>query len=552
MRTITIILSIIILISFLSCIKTENPSLAITNVTIIDATGAPPKTDMTVLIANNRIIKIGKADKIKVPDDVQIIKASGKFLIPGLWDMHVHWYNKKYLPLFIANGVTGIRHMWGIPDHFQWRKEIAEGKLLGPRMEIASPPLDGPNPIWPYSIPISNAEEARATVRRLKAKGYDFIKVIHLIPREAFFALAEECKKLGIPFAGHVPITVNFAEAVEAGLKSNEHLICILLCCSTQEEKFKKELKDAICYPRRKLYLETFSQEKADILFHKIAQYNCWQCPTLTLCRSAAYRVDEEFRDDPRIKYIPQDIKYTWNLPSTISSVSFWTKKTYQKLLELIGAMRKVGVRFLAGTDVINPYCFPGFSLHDELDLLVQGGLTPMEALQAATLNAAEYLERLDSLGTIEQGKIADLVLLEADPLEDIRNTQKISSVVFNGTLYDKASLQKMLAKIEKLASRKSIGQTLFQIIEQKNVQTAIQQYHELKENQTDQYSFDVNELDLLGYQLLKLEKIKDAIEIFKLNVEVYPEDSYVYDSLGETYMINGDKELSIITMKSH
>jgi len=468
MKTKIIILCFIISMSFSSYAETEHADLAIINVTIIDATGTPAQTEMTVLVTDKRIVKISKSKKIKVADDVQIIEGSGKFLIPGLWDMHVHWYKKDYLSLFIANGVTGFRVMWGKPEHLQWRKEQAEGKLLCPRLEIGSPIIDGPNPMWPDSITISNTEEAREEVRRLKHEGYDFIKALNLLPKEAFFAIAEECEQFGIPFAGHLPFAATAAEAVKAGIKSNEHMWGILLSCSTKEEEFRDKLIQAInanrpwkmmmpmWFIQRGQYLETFDQKKADELFLLLAEHNCWQCPTLTVNRSMAYFFKEDFRDDPRLKYMPTDITDTWNPPSKFPPfIPVVFEKTYQKYLELIVPMHKAGVRFLAGTDVLNPFCFPGFSLHDELDLLVQSGLTPMEALQTATRNAAEYLGRLDSLGTIEESKMADLVLLEADPLEDIRNTQKINAVMFDGKVFEKTELQKMLQDIETLANTK-------------------------------------------------------------------------------------------------
>jgi len=468
MKTIQFMFTIISFIAFISCATIVKADLAITNVTIIDATGAPAQSGMTVLITNNRIVKIGKAQELKVADEVQLIDGSGKYLIPGLWDMHTHWYKKEYLPLFFANGVTGIRVMWGAPEHLQWRKESAEGKLLCPRMEIGTPIIDGPNPMWPGSIAISNAEEAQAAVHRFKDEGYDFIKVLNNLPREAFLAIAEECEKLEIPFAGHFPFTLSSAEAVETGLKSNEHLISILRFCSTQEEEFQEELTKLIAektpwmqmmptwFGQRGQYLETFDQKKADLLFKQLAKHKSWQCPTLTCNRSMANLNNEDFKNDPRLRYMPPDISASWTKPKPIPPfITVILEKTFQKYLELIEPMNKAGIRFLAGTDVFNPFCFPGFSLHDELDLLVQSGLTPMEALQAATHNAAEYLGRLDSLGTIEEGKMADLVLLEANPLADIRNTQRINALVFDGKLFEKTDLQKMLQDIETLANIK-------------------------------------------------------------------------------------------------
>jgi len=208
--------------------STKSTTLAITHVTVIDATGAPAHPDMTVLIKGNRITEVGKSGKIRVPEDAQVVSATGKFLIPGLWDMHVHWYDKDYLPLFIANGVTGIRIMWGMPRHHQWRTEIEAGQLLGPHMLIASPIVDGPKPVWPGSTTVANASEARQAVIQAKRDGADFIKVYSLLPRDAYFAIADESKKQGLPFEGHVPISVSAEEASNAGQKSIEHLTGIL------------------------------------------------------------------------------------------------------------------------------------------------------------------------------------------------------------------------------------------------------------------------------------------------------------------------------------
>jgi tetratricopeptide (TPR) repeat protein len=208
--------------------------------------------------------------------------------------------------------------------------------------------------------------------------------------------------------------------------------------------------------------------------------------------------------------------------------------------------MRQAGVKFIAGTDLANPYCFPGFSLHDELGLLVEAGLTPMEAVQAATYNATEFLGLRDSLGTVEVHKIADLVLLEASPLEDIGNTRRIVGVVVNGKYYPKPALDKMLAKVEALANAPSIAGPMLKTIMEKDVPSAIRQYYELKSTQPDAYDFSEEELNSLAYKLFQMKKLKEAIEVLKLNVDVYPESFSAYDHVAEAYMTNGDKELAI------
>jgi hypothetical protein len=428
--------------------------LVLAHVTLIDVTGGPSKPDMTVVIRGDRISDIGKAGEMPVPPDATVVDASGKFLIPGLWDMHVHWYNRDSLTLFTANGVTGIREMSGGPNLLRWRDEIAERSLTGPRMIVASPIIDGPQPIWPNSIAVSNEEEGRKAVREVKQWGADFVKVYSLLPRDAYFAIADESKRQNISFVGHVPIAVSAAEASDAGQKSIEHLTGILIGCSSKETELRNEIVKAQSPGARSRregvgLLETFSDRKAKDLFARFVKNQTWQCPTLTVLRSNAYLGDQSFRNDPRLKYIPRPVRERWGQRMANRNNSDYVKKVFRKEVEIVGAMQRAGVPLLAGTDTGNPFCFPGFSLHDELALMVSGGLTPSEALRAATLNPAKFLGLEKTLGTIEPGKIADLVLLDADPLADIRNTQTIDAVISNGRLFDRNALNKMLAQAE-------------------------------------------------------------------------------------------------------
>jgi len=447
--------------------------LVFTHVTVIDAAGAAAKPDMTVVLTGGRINEIGKSDKVRPPKDAQIVNATGKFLIPGLWDMHIHWSQKDYLPLFIANGMTGARMMWGFPMHHEWRKEIADGALLGPRLNIASSIVDGPKPVWRGSVAVSNEAEGRHAVIKAKQDGADFIKVYSLLPRAAYFAIADEAKKQDIPFAGHVPEAVKAAEASDAGQKSIEHLTGVLLACSRDEEAIRAEMLKALAGADessatrfRRLTVnvraaQTYDQKKAAALFARFKKNGTWQVPTLTVLRSVTHLDDPNFTNDPRLKYMPPGLRDYWNPKSDprfkMFTANDWaeSRKVYAKYLEVTGAMRQAGVEFIAGTDTPNPYCFPGFSLHDELALMVKAGFTPMEALQAATRNPAKYLGLLDSLGTVEKGKIADLVLLDANPLVEISNTQKINAVVVGGRLIAKSELEAMLAKVEAAANQR-------------------------------------------------------------------------------------------------
>jgi tetratricopeptide (TPR) repeat protein len=230
--------------------------------------------------------------------------------------------------------------------------------------------------------------------------------------------------------------------------------------------------------------------------------------------------------------------------PRTPEDFAF-SKKEFQRDLELVGAMQKAGVGILAGTDASNPFCMPGFGLHDELGLLVKAGLTPMQALQSATLNPARFNDQEKDLGTIQKGKIADLLLLDANPLDDISNTRKIDSVIYGGKVLSRSDLDKMLADVEVIASRQPISEVMVKTIEEKGVATAIQQYRELEAGQPDKYDFGENELIGLGYQLIHGKKLPEAIEIFKLSVEIFPNSYNTYDSLAEAYMDNGDRNLA-------
>lgn len=538
--------------------------VAITHVTVIDATGAAPKPDETVVLVGDRIAAIGPSATAHIPRGAVVVEGAGKFLIPGLWDMHVHLDYRDYLPLYIANGVTGVRVMWGEPQHHEWRKQIEAGELIGPHMMIASAIIDGPRPYWPGSVSVSTEAQARAAVAQAKREGADFVKIYQFLPRDLYFAIADESKKEDIPFEGHLPVTVTAEEASRAGQKSFEHLVGILPACSTESDKlfqaaqteFAQEMVSGLKFEELHASaagnetLDTYSAEKAAALSAVLRANGTWQCPTLTLLHMFAYGDDPAVLNDPRVKYMPPHVKADWDpvhMESARGPEDFaYGRKEFQKELDVVGVMEKSGVGILAGTDTQNPYTFYGFSLHDELGYLVQAGLTPMQALQAATLNPARFFGKEADLGTVEKGKIADLVLLDANPLDAIANTRKIDAVVFDGRVYNRAALDAMLDKVAALAARPLIGRVLFKTIQEKGIDAAVEQYHALQATQPDAYDFSENEFIGLGYQLLRMKKIKEAIAIFKLSVEAYPHSYNTYDSLAEAYMDDGDKELAI------
>lgn len=223
-----------------------------------------------------------------------------------------------------------------------------------------------------------------------------------------------------------------------------------------------------------------------------------------------------------------------------------YTKRQFQHDLVTVFVLKQAGVGIIAGTDTASPFVAPGFSLADELELYVKAGLSPREAIRTATYNPALFLGRERDLGTIESGKLADMVLLEANPLVDIRNLRKISALVYDGAYYDRAALDAMLGKVERLANRKSIAEALSRTLSTRGIDAAVEQYHALKSTQADAYNFDEDELNSLGYQLLSKKNFKDAIRILQLNVEAYPQSGNAYDSLAEAYMDSGDNGLAI------
>jgi len=455
--------------------KLTQNTLAISEVTVIDATGAAAKPQMTVIITGDRITEIGKPGEVAIPKNAQLIDGKGKFLIPGLWDMHVHTLFESrlesFFPMFIANGVTGVRDMGGETGILkQVRKDISEGRRLGPRI-VAGQMVDGPIPVWPeHTISVSDEASARQAVASFGDRA-DFIKVYSLIPRPAYFALADEAKKRGITFAGHVPFSVSAAEASDAGQKSIEHLEGVLLACSAIEPELRKNIAEAIKDAKdtdqmraalvRVLTeteiraLDSYSEEKAAALFARFAKNGTWQAPTLVVARVGALLDDPNFTNDPRLKYVRPGLRDAWKnkddfrVQNRTAEIIKYGRVQFEKKLEIVKAMHRAGVKILAASDALVMYVFPGFSLHDELELFVKAGLSPMEALQTATRNPAAYLGLSDTLGTVEPGKKADLVLLEANPLENISNTKRITAVIVGGRLIPKASLEKMLKDAE-------------------------------------------------------------------------------------------------------
>lgn len=460
-------------------------SFVFTNVTVIDATGADAKPDMTVVITGNRIAAVDRTGQVRIPEGAAVVDATGKFLIPGLWDMHVHALSEDrlgpYFALLLANGVTGVRDMgspMSLPGISRVRGQIEAGKVQAPRIGAATGRiLEGSQAgewgSWTVFKVIRTPEEGAREVAALERDGADFVKVYNTLPRDVYFAIAAEAKKRGIPFVGHVPFAVSTPEAADAGQKSIEHLLegILLIDCAARAATLRKELlaqgvvSDLSRVPdfyARVLTkaMDDYDEKAAAAVFRRFVRKGVWHVPTLTLGRTHPLRREDPIPDDSWLKYVPAPIQRDWDKyrgrdrkPEDFD----FAERLWKKRLELVKSMNRAGVRILAGSDTGwgNEYTFPGFSLHDELALLVEAGLTPMESLQAATRNAAEFLNREKDLGTVERGKLADLVLLEADPLKEIKNTRKIAAVVYGGKMLSKQRLKEMVGGVEAAAYKK-------------------------------------------------------------------------------------------------
>ena len=462
--------SLLLLAPFIGA-QTNPPAapIVITHVTIINPGASSAQPDATVFIEGDHVTSVLIGAQVKLPASARILDGHNKFLLPGLWDMHVHsafgdWFpggRDVILPLFIANGVTGVRDMGGdLPALFAWRKQIAAGVIVGPRMIISGPMLDALLPDgklrFPSSVAVTTPASAAAAVDSLKAQGVDFIKVQSVISHDSYLAAAAEAHIVGLPIVGHVPDKVRIAEVIAAGQKSIEHLMGSFEGCSTEEDKFISGQGSL------KLLLSTQNQKKCDALAAELARTQTWECPTLAWQRGGEFLDQRDLKHDPLDRYVPaywRDV--TWRrfteemMPDLRKDPLPLRQEYFAGNLKMVGMQHRAGVPFLAGTDSApGVYILPGFSLHDELANFVEAGFSPMEALQTATSNPAKFLGTKTASGSIAPGKVADMVLLNANPLDDIRNTQKIEAVITYGRLFDRAALDALLAKVEAYAKR--------------------------------------------------------------------------------------------------
>ena len=442
-RMLQLIVRCAVLVIFIPALMGQ--TLVITDCTLIDTRNGVATAHSSIVITGDRIAARGPTASTRIPAGARIVRASGKFVIPGLWDMHVHVgeIEEDWFPLYLANGLTGLREMAAseknAPRQRQYQQDLASGRRFGPELFWTLFPMDAPA--------FDDARQARAEVARRAAMGLSYIKIYDGLSREAYFAIADECRKRGLQMVGHIPDRISAREVARAGQASVEHLDGVLLACSRKEAEARWMVQHN--QNAWKMLLDTFDSGKADALIETFRAGGVWQTPTLVIYRTASLAEDHKLPGDAPIQYARRDYLKAWPREALGGPMGGLDADSARRLFvvyqDLLRRMDRRGIRILAGTDTPYPYCVPGFALHEELALLVEAGLSPAAALRTATWNPAEFLHVSQNYGSLEAGKVADLVVLDANPLVAIANTRRIQAVVRRGRLIEAAALRLML-----------------------------------------------------------------------------------------------------------
>ncbi|MBA2259481.1 MAG: amidohydrolase family protein [Acidobacteria bacterium] len=408
----------------------QTRALVITRVNVADVLDGRILPNSTVTISGNTITSVTGNS---TPAGAQVVDGQGKFLIPGLWDMHAHMEasGASSLQLYVANGVTGIRDMGSALDLIlKMREATSSGRVLGPRIFAAGPILDDAPGDWPFRMRVKTAEDGRAAVQLLKRRGVDLIKVHDHTPRDAFFAIAEEARRQNLPLAGHVPLGLTVENVIDAGQRDIEHL---------SNQRLWRPCSGGA----------TYSPEACRPFFAMLARRDIWQTPTLVATSEiATIGTPASAVSADHLAYASRSVREMWAENQGL----FATPEVVRAMRAVADVaavvtkdMAKAGVGILAGCDTM----IAGFCVHDELAAMVRGGMTPLAALQTATLNPARYFSLQQTLGSVAPGQRADLVLLDANPLTDISNVRRIRAVVMAGRLLDRKELDNVLARVK-------------------------------------------------------------------------------------------------------
>jgi imidazolonepropionase-like amidohydrolase len=452
---------------------TETYDLVISHVNVVDVVSGRLRPDQSVAVAGGKIVRVGPEAQAHYQAR-QKVDGTGRFLLPGLWDMHVHFRggdslaaaNKKSLTLYLAHGITTVRDCGGdlTPHIFAWRQEEAAGTLAGPRLFTSGPKIDGPGATWPGSLEVTTAAQVSRALDSLQKLRVDYVKIYDSkISGEAYLETISQAEKRGLKTTGHMPYSVTLGEAVNRGLDATEHLYYVFKACSGKEDSLTALVRNSLStskplglFALLPAVYDTYSPAAAQRIFRLMASHHTAAVPTLAIGKTLAELAENDHAHDSLRAYIDPKIQRTYakRLASSRQQSAAgraFTQKLEAKFMTLVPQLQAAGVTVLAGSDSgpFNSFTYPGASLHDELALLVQAGLTPAQALRAATLNGATFMGVASHSGTVAEGKDADLLLLSANPLTDIRNTRKIAAVVARGKVYSRADLGKLMAAIK-------------------------------------------------------------------------------------------------------
>ena len=424
------------------------------NVQVVDIESGRTIAGRTAIVSDGYITTIGAQESVPIPEDARVIDAGGRYLMPALWDMHVHPMQPEALAMFVANGVGGVRIMSGLPRHLEWRARVEFGELLGPRLLIAGPIVEGLPPQQMSGVVdtegrrlIRSFADGVAEVRKQRAAGFDYIKVYNNVPLEAYNGLVAEAGRLRIPIVGHVPFAIGIRGALAARQKSIEHLRGYI----EQLVPASAPIQPGIDMRSRTLAWEHIEESRIPELVRATQTAGAWQCPTLsTFIFHAPARDVEDYLATTQAEYLDADTREAFRHRDRVKWLSNFDEADFvratrnnRKQTTLLRAMHAAGVPILAGTDT-NAF---GFDLHRELELLVDAGLSPHEALITATANPVRFAGLETATGRVAPGYAADLVLLDANPLQDIRNTRRINAVMLRGQWLDRAALDELLTK---------------------------------------------------------------------------------------------------------
>ena len=448
----------------------EKLDILINEAEVIDVKTGEVRSAQYIGIRNDTIIFIGNAEKAKGYAATKSIDARGKYVIPGLWDMHVHFRggeslieeNKDLLPLFVANGITGVREAGGdmTSEIFKWRKEMESGTLAGPVIFTSGPKLDGPRATWAGSIPVTDRASVNVAVDSLENMGVDFIKIYDSrITREAYIWIIEEATRRGITTSGHMPFTVMLGEAVDAGIGSIEHLYYVLKGSSKEEYEVTQDVINgkAGFWNSMDRLIASYDEATAQKTFAALKDNDVYVVPTMHIGNTLSYLDRDNHEQDEYLQYVGDGIikTYEGRVRGAMRASPAAVERRHAlntTFRDLVPKLNKAGVTLLAGSDTgaSNSYVYQGISLHREMEALVETGLSPLEALKAATINGARFLKADDYYGSLEVGKSGDLLILDANPLDDITNSQKIHTLVMQSTIYTKDELQQLLESVKK------------------------------------------------------------------------------------------------------